>query len=73
MNDAQAVQAVQHGQTPDQATIKRLWLAGYVEVQDVTDHDTRPIGARELMAMRITPKGMRLLEVAKNTHATVPG
>ena len=63
MTDTHALEAIQHGETLDQGTIRRLWLTGDVEVQDVTDHDSRPIGTLELMVIRITPKGMRLLEV----------
>jgi len=61
MNDTQALEAILRGETPDQVTISRLDLSGLVTTQDVTDHDTRPIGARELMVMQITPKGKRLL------------
>jgi acetolactate synthase small subunit len=62
MSDKQALEAVLHGETLDQTTIKRLWIADLVSVTDVTDHDTRPIGARELMVTLITPKGKRLVQ-----------
>jgi hypothetical protein len=64
MTDKQALQAIVRGETLDQEIIKRLWRLGLVKVTDVTDHDTRPIDSRELMATLITPKGKRLVEAA---------
>ena len=62
MTDKQALEAILRGEVPDQTTIERLWRADLVSVTDVTDHDTRPIGTRELMVTLITPKGKRLIE-----------
>jgi hypothetical protein len=64
MTNEQILEAIARGETMDQTTIKRLWLSGLVKVTDVTDHDTRPIGARELMVTLITAKGKRLVEGA---------
>lgn len=62
MTDRDALMAFHCGKTLDQETTKRLWQLGYLEVADVTDHDTRPSGTRELMGTLITPKGRRLIE-----------
>jgi hypothetical protein len=43
----------------------RLWRAGYVEAEDVTDHDTRPIGRKKYMATKLTAKGRRLMSYLK--------
>ena len=49
------------GKTLNAETSAHLWKLGYVEVQDVTDRDTRPIGRKEYMATKLTPKGRRLM------------
>ena len=68
MTDRQALEAIVRGETVDQTTIKRLWVSGLVKVTDVTDHDTRPIGARELMVTLITARGKRLVQAARRTN-----
>jgi len=62
MTDRAALIAFYEGKPLDQVTTIRLWRLGYLEVADVTDHDTRPIGSRELKGTLITPKGRRLIE-----------
>jgi hypothetical protein len=64
MTDKQALKAFVRGEALDQETINRLWRSGLVEVEDVTDHDTRPIGSVELMVTVINPEGKRLVETA---------
>lgn len=50
--------------TLDSAISFELWKAGYVEAQDVTDHDTPP-GQKEYLATKLTAAGRRLMRYLK--------
>ena len=59
MSDKEALAKLAAGATLDSATSERLWRAGYVEVQDVSDHDDPH--KRQFMATRMTYAGKRFL------------
>jgi len=59
MTDKEALAAFADNKKLDQATVKRLYLAGLIEASDVTNHESNE---QELLLIRITEKGQRLLE-----------
>ena len=62
MTDKEALEAHLRGERLDQATIHRLYRLGLIDVDDVTNHDTRPIGSKEYIATFVTPEGRKLVE-----------
>ena len=59
MSDKEALQAFKSGKQLNQATIKRLYGEGYIEVRNVSTFDS---AERELLPTFITEKGRKLLE-----------
>jgi hypothetical protein len=59
MGDKEALALFVQGKRLDQATVKRLWQKGYIEVGDATNMQSP---GQELVPISITPRGKRVLE-----------
>lgn len=64
MTTLEALRAFDRGERVDQSTIQKLAAERYIDVSDVTNHQTPP-GQREYLFICITKKGRRLLDSSK--------